>query len=1178
MNYPSPETIPHEWKPGDVILDLYEVRSVTEGHFDDQIEKPFHEGGFGRVYKVWHRSWQRHLAVKCPKPIVSLSQESRSAFQRECETWINLSLHPNVTACHYIRELGGSPRVFSEYADAGTLAEWIASGRLYKGDDRTTVEKILDLSIQFARGLHHAHESGIIHQDVKSLNALMWEDGSLKVTDFGIGGTRFQTIENKITTAAQTLIVTAGSMTPSHCSPEQRAGRKLDRRTDVWSWAVCVLEMFNGGVTWVSGAAADKALKGYLEYGSAMEHIPRIPDALLPLLHECLSIDPEQRPKSLAVCAKAVQKAYHQHLQFDYARPEPTAVIDSSESLNNRAISLIDLGRYEEAKSFFEQATKNSPSSRPITYNYNLFKWRNKLIAVNEFLHSLDRMITSPIDENQASGIEEALIRLELGFYYEAIQSLKTITETSEIARSALKEIGNLNLLETDLPIYRFPIKGFGDLRDMQFSWDGDSLFLLTNKVHILDYRKGIAETIYEDGTTIGWIKVLNYSRRLIAENRIGLSGNLIVWDADKQISKEIPVPGVGMAFELHDPRFLIVQLSYGNPHSPFAPSHPKIQTIDLDGKLPVQDVLDGDCGAVLEATSYGADIIVGSLLLDVDGYPAKRVIVWDSRDGRTLTEFEYDSSVNGFSTVVDQESMRLITSRANEPGLCVIDLRSGSVLNHIGEELGMVVTIAATNDSSLLLIHSILDSEESEIAQVSVYDMRQLKIRAILCREGDASDNNIWRVSPTHGFIVGELEPGEITVWRNFVSGSAPYLYLENCSYSELEKRQLHYRGMLRTAEDILRIRGPQKALEIVRIARAIPGFTRDLDGIRIWREIGAGSPKSGVRFVRKIGHYLPSGELVDDTFSGLGDLHQDGNRVFLASEALVGIGRILAVDFATGCARILLQSENHELMIDGFSLCQIGSDCLVFAGHVKRQFVICLNPSNLSISKLDRGEFIFDWSWGSGSFAMSCDGAWVAFGAGRRLKPNQPPPFSIWEVATKRQIEIDFDPLTEFASNVCFCKYLGKTALLFGCNLGIQVCSIGNDFQHVSFGMAGDYSILSVSECGLFVAHASLHVGHETKSIVEVFNLNVGKDRIFTMEFALEVKSLRLSRDGEILIVHFERLLQFYSIALHGLVYEEPISGDSLARLSNFSGDEGRFCIIGYKNVSMYEIEWDY
>ncbi len=78
-----------------------------------------------------------------------------------------LGLHPNVCACHYVRGIDGVPSVFAEYVDGGSLAEWIGDGRLYAGDARQALARVLDTAVQAARGLEHAHRRDLVHQDVK---------------------------------------------------------------------------------------------------------------------------------------------------------------------------------------------------------------------------------------------------------------------------------------------------------------------------------------------------------------------------------------------------------------------------------------------------------------------------------------------------------------------------------------------------------------------------------------------------------------------------------------------------------------------------------------------------------------------------------------------------------------------------------------------------------------------------------------------------------------------------------------------------------------------------------------------------------------------------------------------------------------------------------------------------
>ena len=73
-------------------------------------------------------------------------------------------------SCYYVRRVDGVPRVFAEFVDGGSLYEWIRDGRL------RSVDQILDVAIQFAWGLHYAHDQGLVHRDVKPAN-LMLTDG-----------------------------------------------------------------------------------------------------------------------------------------------------------------------------------------------------------------------------------------------------------------------------------------------------------------------------------------------------------------------------------------------------------------------------------------------------------------------------------------------------------------------------------------------------------------------------------------------------------------------------------------------------------------------------------------------------------------------------------------------------------------------------------------------------------------------------------------------------------------------------------------------------------------------------------------------------------------------------------------------------------------------------------------
>ena len=312
--YNDPENVPAIWKVGDVILDRYEVKQVFTG------------GGMGLVYRVHHLEWNIDLAVKSPRPEFFQSQHQIENFEREAETWVNLGLHPHTVSCFYIRRLGGIPRIFIEFLESGSLADWVRSRHLYEGGPEKALERILDIAIQFAWGLGYAHEQGLIHQDVKPANVLLGADGTLKVTDFGLAKARSVSGE-RTAVHERSILATYGGRTPAYCSPEQaemaaRNGQEtiaqnsptLTRRTDIWSWGVSVMEMFCGEPPCTQGGhTAAAVLESYLEFQEELEpRLPRIPKGLFELLHQCFQRNQEQRPKDMGEVASALKDIWRQ--------------------------------------------------------------------------------------------------------------------------------------------------------------------------------------------------------------------------------------------------------------------------------------------------------------------------------------------------------------------------------------------------------------------------------------------------------------------------------------------------------------------------------------------------------------------------------------------------------------------------------------------------------------------------------------------------------------------------------------------------------------------------------------------------------------------------------------------------------------------------------------------------
>jgi WD40 repeat protein len=262
---------------------------------------------------------------------------------------------------------------------------------------------MLDASIQFAWGLHYAHERGFIHQDVKPLNALMWDDMTLKVSDFGLAGARSKAGISTADDARHSILVSSGAMTPPYCSPEQAAGEKLDRGTDVWSWAVSVLQMFEGEITWHSGTAAGHALELFQDNSGRADGIPAMPSGVGQLLQKCLQSNKEHRVHSLKDCAEMLSEEFRADIGTRYYRSEPLIIEESADALNNKALSLLDLGASKDCViEILDQALSRDNQHPSAIFNRGLLRWRSGKTDENELIRFLNGL-SSPEDHTSES-------------------------------------------------------------------------------------------------------------------------------------------------------------------------------------------------------------------------------------------------------------------------------------------------------------------------------------------------------------------------------------------------------------------------------------------------------------------------------------------------------------------------------------------------------------------------------------------------------------------------------------------------------------------------------------------------------------------------------------------------------------------------------------------------------
>ncbi|MGD9093703.1 MAG: protein kinase, partial [Anaerolineales bacterium] len=408
------QDVPIEWGVGDVILDQYEVKELFTG------------GGMGLVYRVHHRNWNLDLAVKSPRQEFFQSETHKQNFIREAESWVTLGLHPHTVSCHYVRTLGGIPRIFADYVEGGSLSDWIRDRRLYEGGKNKALERILDVAIQFAWGLDYAHERGLVHQDVKPANVMMTPEGIAKVTDFGLAKARKIVGESTLPHGKQSILVSSGGMTPAYCSPEQAAGEMLTRKTDIWSWAVSIMEMFVGEVTWLSGVAASVALEEYLLSDVVDDSLPVMPELIVNLLRCCLQKEQADRPANMMEIAEKLKTVYAKETMKDYIRQTPRRLERRADNLNNRGVSLVDLGKFDDALAAWDLALETDPQHILTIYNQGMLLWRQGQTTDSHLVTQM-RQVAQTHSENWLFYYLLSQVHLERDDCQAAIESLTQI-------------------------------------------------------------------------------------------------------------------------------------------------------------------------------------------------------------------------------------------------------------------------------------------------------------------------------------------------------------------------------------------------------------------------------------------------------------------------------------------------------------------------------------------------------------------------------------------------------------------------------------------------------------------------------------------------------------------------------------------------------------------------------
>lgn len=262
--------------------------------------KKYLGGGMSSVYIATDIILERDVVVKLIKIDPNNLDKSKNRFLREVQSTIKLS-HPNVVSVYDVDDSDEYQVLVTEVIIGPTLKTYI------QDNHPLTIEEVVSLSRMILDGIGHAHDSGIIHRDIKPQNILLNEQNDVKITDFGIAKAMSET---RMTETNQVM----GSV--QYISPEQAKGQSTDERTDIYSFGIVLYEMLAGDVPFHGETPVSIAIKQISEpMPDILDVRPDMPVQLQNIIKKCTE-------KNMDARYRHVSDVYQDLLYFDLSRED----------------------------------------------------------------------------------------------------------------------------------------------------------------------------------------------------------------------------------------------------------------------------------------------------------------------------------------------------------------------------------------------------------------------------------------------------------------------------------------------------------------------------------------------------------------------------------------------------------------------------------------------------------------------------------------------------------------------------------------------------------------------------------------------------------------------------------------------------------------------------------------
>lgn len=317
-----------------------------------EIVKSIGEGGMANVYLAEDEILKRKVAIKVLRGDLSADDKFIRRFEREAQAVSNLS-HPNIVEVYDVGVEDNEHYIVMEYIEGKTLKQ------LLKKRESLTLTEVIDIMTQLTDGIAHAHESYIIHRDIKPQNIMIEDNGLIKITDFGIA------MALNATQLTQTNSV-MGSV--HYLPPEQASGKGTTIKSDIYSLGILMYELLTGTVPFKGDNAVEIALKHMKDkIPSIRKQNPAIPQSVENILLKATAKNPRNR-------------------------------YDSARAMHDDFVHCLDEEHQNDKKIVFEYPENDIDSSEPITPSKP--KTTKKTIAKPENYDDTDELVEEIIDND----------------------------------------------------------------------------------------------------------------------------------------------------------------------------------------------------------------------------------------------------------------------------------------------------------------------------------------------------------------------------------------------------------------------------------------------------------------------------------------------------------------------------------------------------------------------------------------------------------------------------------------------------------------------------------------------------------------------------------------------------------------------------------------------------------